>query len=161
VIRSQIFFLIVAVTLNTGCLHFPPSGWEHRGDKTAQGVLAGLDLCAGLLPRTFEDINKCLQTKNINAQNSSLNVDGEFKIENGCLSLTDIHFKDVPELANNPEAKKCLESKIRAVKFNVANGLMYNKYLLTKDHEYVFTGSLAPKVSGEVRSVEYNESKKF
>jgi hypothetical protein len=113
-------------------------------------------LCGPILNEAFVDINHCIGKP----ENSNLKeLKGEMRIEKGYLFISKVEPKDESILTAND--RKCLDSVIGKPRVDVANGLLYNPSLLSRDFVYEFHGEIYPEIAGQVKSVDYVEIRKF
>jgi hypothetical protein len=109
------------------------------------------------LNEAFVDISHCLGKP----ENSNLKeLKGEMRIEKGYLFISKVEPKDESILITAHD-RKCLDSVVGKLRKNVANGLLYNPSLLTRDFVYEFHGEIYPEIVGQVKSVDYVEIRKF
>lgn len=138
--------LIMLLLINTGC--GLTTSWKYSGNSSARGALSQLPICSLILRDALKELNTCLDNIPEGKEFKKDIVDGEIKIENGYLFISQMKFADVKDRPRSIEM--CIEKAANLHKHDMRRKGFRDFDPVNKTYLYKYSGNLQAGVPGKV-----------
>lgn len=142
--RSKILTMLLLI--NTGC--GLTTSWKYSSNSSARGALSQLPICSLMLRDAFKELNTCLDGIQRGTDFKKDTVDGEIKIENGYLFISQMKFADVNDRPHPVEM--CIEKALNLHKHDMRRKGFRDFDPVNKIYLYKYSGTLQPGIPGKV-----------